>query len=495
MTADNFDIFHRDFQHIQVSSMSTGSLPVSDQLAAFMKGIKRDPAVFPTIKSIKKWDPFKRSFKATAASQDVADCLDTNYAPTAANLAVFRKKKKYMYSVLLAKVEDPTLKAIVIASPPDQVPGCWKKMVEAAESSVTAELTSTALMKYIMNARLDDGKWKGTSKDFIIHFCDQIRKHDDLCLTQADRFSDHMKKQFLQSSVDTVEEFRNVRTVAQQTSQASTTGMTRTFEEYKALLIDTADIYDDKRAARRRPHRAMNHDLTDMYDGYVDEDPYDIDTDIDTIYANAVRMRQGMVPSETFIQLSQDGRRLWRRMNDTDRLLVLGQEAKPIDNVEGPVTRQPRGTPSDDGGRGRGAFSRERDRSSSGRGRGTFSRERDRKVNFRGLDQSTTDTDTTADSTTDGETESLIVSACEQYGLDYNNLCARAAEQRTELNKQKHEHWKPPKKSSLPPADPRRMLAHKTEINIGGIPYTAKKAGTAPHPADVVIDGVAFSVM
>ena len=38
------------------------------------------------------------------------------------------------------------------------------------------------------------------------------------------------------------------------------------------------------------------------------------------------------------------------------------------------------------------------------------------------------------------------------------------------------------------------MMADKAEIDIDGNKYSVKKADAAPHPVDVVIDGVRYAI-
>jgi hypothetical protein len=185
-------------------------------------------------------------------------------------------------------------------------------MVKTAEQSVSAELTASTILTYITSVKLDDGKWRGTSKDFIIHWCEQVRLLESLTKPE-DHFGDTVKTHLLQNTIDGVPDFWQVRTVTQQTYQASAPVHAHTFEEYKALLLDAATIYDDKHAARRRPTRGtFLHDfqtfaLTGENGGVWDT--YDIDTDIATIYANAAD--QVRIPSDRFSQMTPTGRQLW----------------------------------------------------------------------------------------------------------------------------------------------------------------------------------------
>ena len=47
----------------------------------------------------------------------------------------------------------------------------------------------------------------------------------------------------------------------------------------------------------------------------------------------------------------------------------------------------------------------------------------------------------------------LLDSVCEQFDVDLDTLYAQVAKHHTEANKEKHNHWRPPKASSLPGGD------------------------------------------
>ena len=88
----------------------------------------------------------------------------------------------------------------------------------------------------------------------------------------------------------------------------------------------------------------------------------------------------------------------------------------------------------------------------------------------------------------------LVGSVCEQFDVDLDTLHAHRLQCQTDLNKKKHLHCKPPKDPSLLVTEPRHMHADKAELNLNGSKYAAKKANTAPHPADVTIKGITCSV-
>ena len=88
----------------------------------------------------------------------------------------------------------------------------------------------------------------------------------------------------------------------------------------------------------------------------------------------------------------------------------------------------------------------------------------------------------------------LLDTVCKQFNVDLDTLYAQVAQQHTEANREKHNHWQPPKPSTLPPGNVQCMMADKKELNINVAHYSAKKADTAPHPSDVIIEGITYTI-
>ena len=68
----------------------------------------------------------------------------------------------------------------------------------------------------------------------------------------------------------------------------------------------------------------------------------------------------------------------------------------------------------------------------------------------------------------DGEDPDLVDSVCNHFDVNLETLYAHVAKHCTNVNKEKHKHWKPPKGSTLPLGEIHCMMADKEEINING---------------------------
>jgi len=259
----------------------------------------------------------------------VSNVLDLQYIPTtAAESQLFDAHQTYLYAVFLQTVKDSSLKAMVISYTNRQVQDIWRDITNATEASTSAEIKANSLLQYITSVKFDNGKWRGTSKEFIVHWCKQLHQDNTLSGKAGTiaQFPGPVKVQMLQNTIDGVAEFRNVRTVAQQIGHTPNSGNPYTFNDYKALLLMTADTYVYEQSAKRRPTwQAQIHDTYDHSYGYDYEfdDGYDIDTSIDTIYTNAAQSRQVMVLTNKYRQLSQEGHKQWGMLLDADRSILL----------------------------------------------------------------------------------------------------------------------------------------------------------------------------
>ena len=112
------------------------------------------------------------------------------------------------------------------------------------EHSMSAGIKAADFLQYITSAKFDDGKWRGTSKDFIIHWCEQLHQYEELCKDGINHFSDAAKTQMLQNTLDNVTEFQTIHTTAQQTGHAVTGSLPHSFKNSKALVLSAVDAYD-----------------------------------------------------------------------------------------------------------------------------------------------------------------------------------------------------------------------------------------------------------
>jgi len=184
-TMEDFERYEHDLCKRQVAdpNFQAISRAPSDLMQDFNKGVHRDPSSFPTMKNIKHWDNWQHVFTATAEAQGVSNVLDLWYIPaTTAEAQLFDAHQTYLYAVLLQTVKDSSLEAIVINYMNQQVKDIWHDITNTAEASTSAEIKANSLLQFIITSvNFDDGKWRGMSKDFIVHWCEQLHQYNTLC--------------------------------------------------------------------------------------------------------------------------------------------------------------------------------------------------------------------------------------------------------------------------------------------------------------------------
>jgi hypothetical protein len=256
------------------------------------------------------------------------------------------------------------------------------------------------------------------------------------------------------------------------------------YNGYMEVLLSAAQNHDAKISltTRSQTRRANAHSSfpTESYD----EEQYDIDTSIDTIWVNAhntvlAHYSNGThVSDDAWSKLPQDSRNIWMSLPIDYQKLILGAS----DSVSS-ITKAPSSMPS---------------RGSLGCGHRTFTRHRDKcKVMF--IDQQSDDATTSTEPTTDSTDDDLVDDIMGPFDVDFDTLCVHVAERKQEELKAegKHPHHQPTKQTAnhvvAPPGDVGRLLGDKVKT-ICGTPYKVKCAGTTPAPTDVDIDGIVYLV-
>ena len=201
---DHFDEFRLDYDandylpsastNASGATTVTTSLPTSDPLRDFNRGIKRDVLLFPELKDNKQWDSWYIQTKAQARAQNVEIILDPTYKPsTIADVAIHDQRQKYMYSVFAKILQTDKGKALVRKHEDDyDAQAIHKELFEHAQRSTKASVDASDLLAYITTSRLGTGLWEGSKETFIIHWQNQIRKYEQL-VKFKEYFSDSVK--------------------------------------------------------------------------------------------------------------------------------------------------------------------------------------------------------------------------------------------------------------------------------------------------------------
>jgi hypothetical protein len=131
---------------------------------------------------------------------------------------------------------------------------------------------------------------------------------------------------YLQNAVYAVEELRSVQTTGSQLALAN--GMVPTYKDYKALLKSVASIYN-RAHTPAKCQLTRSAERTDIWDANITESfleayefGFDIDTPTDIVQAH-MRDQSGVIPKETFSQLSPESRKAWSQLSDDVRVDIL----------------------------------------------------------------------------------------------------------------------------------------------------------------------------
>jgi hypothetical protein len=198
------------------------------------------------------------------------------------------------------------------------------------------------------------------------------------------------------------------------------------------VLLSAAQNHDAKilptTRSQNRPANAHSLFPTESYD----EEQYDIDTSVDTIWVNAhntVLAHYGngtRVSDDVWSKLLQDSRNIWMSLPIDDWKLILGAS----DSISS-ITETSSSTPS---------------RSGLGHGCRTFARDCDKcKVMF--MDQQSDNATMSTEWTTDSTDDDLVNNIMGQFDVDFDALCIHVAEHKQEELKAegKHPHHRPAK--------------------------------------------------
>jgi hypothetical protein len=205
----------------------------------------------------------------------------------------------------------------------------YEKLRDSAENSTASKIASSDLLRYLTTVRLGEGSWKGTTQGFLLHWVDKHRQFSNL-MDSGSPFDEDTRLILLQNATDDIPEFKALRTTQMVTSKGAR--RTLNYDEYFALMISTAEAYDSQRAQPVTRRRMANHHNLAYGTEYLDYDcgeQHDIDTDIPTLLANMARTQESMVPRERYSLLSQEGKEIWNKIPDADRVAILAKGAAP----------------------------------------------------------------------------------------------------------------------------------------------------------------------
>jgi hypothetical protein len=359
ITYDEYMAFSRRYMAGQVTSNPLSPAPhayasSTDPVALFSKSIKREPKDFPVIKSLNQWDSVKRAVTATATIQSIAEVLDHTYVPSTGDKPLFNLKNSYWYKVLVDIIQESSLRAIVNAGPVGDGQTVWTHIVTEGEKSTMAHISSQSLTAYLTTSKIRDGSWRGTDTAYLNHWNEQMRKLMEYSLMTP--MTDDFKLTLLKNAVQDAPHLASVESVYDVTTRLGSSAPGNIdYNGYMEVLLSATQNHDTKilPTTRSQTRRANTHSSfpTESYD----EEQYDIDTSVDTIWVNAHHSvlthysNNTRVSDDAWSKLLQDSQNIWMSLPIDDQKLILGAS----DSVSS-ITETSSSTPSRSGlGRGR----------------------------------------------------------------------------------------------------------------------------------------------
>ena len=186
-------------------------------------------------------------------------------------------------------------------------------------------MDASSLLSYITTACLGQGKWKGTTHAFILHWQDQVRKYHDLAQSQTMSFD--LQRTMLENAVHPIAELRAVKAQADQLK--THTGKGLSYEEYCSLLLSAAQQYDKQfftpaaRPPRRQVYEYQTMGSIDS-DVFYDGESFDIDSHIDVIEAYATDFRSGpRLTRNQWHRLPDSAKKTWDMLTPDAKSIIL----------------------------------------------------------------------------------------------------------------------------------------------------------------------------
>jgi hypothetical protein len=334
ITYDEYMAFSRQYMAGQITSNPLSLAPNSyasstDSVALFTKSIKREPKDFPVIKLLNQWDSIKCAVNATATVQSIAEVLNHTYIPSAEDKPLFNLKSSYWYKVLVDIIQESSLWAIVNAGPVGDGQTVWMNIITEAKKSTTARISSQSLTAYLTTSKIRDDSWRGTDTGYLNHWNEQMCKLVEYSPTTPT--TDDFKLTLLKNAVQDAPHLASVESAYDVTTWlGSSTPGAINYNGYMEALLSAAQNHDAKISPTTRSQNRRANAHSSFPSESYDEEQYDIDTSVDTIWVNAqntvlAHYSNGMrVSDDAWSNFPQDSWIIWMSLPIDDRKLILG---------------------------------------------------------------------------------------------------------------------------------------------------------------------------
>ena len=116
-----------------------------------------------------------------AKAQDLYDVINPSYTPhNEEEKLLFFEKEKFMTAMFRRTLQTDKGKAIVRKHATNSsAQKIYLELKEHHLTSTKAESEAEGILNYLITSRVDDGKWKGITHSYILHWEKQVALYND----------------------------------------------------------------------------------------------------------------------------------------------------------------------------------------------------------------------------------------------------------------------------------------------------------------------------
>ena len=187
------------------SSRPTGYSAAAIEQMGSKNGIKREIAVYPSLKDERYFDGFKRSLFIVAKSHECNEVLDPTYTPDSEpeQQELFEAKRTFMFTVFNASLQTDMGKAIVRRHLTNtDAEAVWRELSEHMRTSSKGVSEKRRLTQYVTDTVLDDN-FIGTTEQFVLHFNEYFWQLDEIS-EDSEKLPPTAKLTLLQTAVKSI---------------------------------------------------------------------------------------------------------------------------------------------------------------------------------------------------------------------------------------------------------------------------------------------------
>jgi len=223
----------------------------STEGSGMLQGVKRNITDYPVLKEDKYWMSFNRNLQSLAATHALKEVLDPDYVPSKDEVANFKVKNTFMYSVFTRSLASAKARAYVRKYEDTQdAQKVYKDLLQGYAAGTAANLSSEALEQQLRNMRLDQN-WNKPVETFLHTWTSKLH---DLETVRDELVGDADRRRWLTAAIKGNNDLYQGVNTAKSVEQAmkGISGMTEiNWERFFAMVLDQAQIIDSSQKAQK----------------------------------------------------------------------------------------------------------------------------------------------------------------------------------------------------------------------------------------------------